>query len=58
MSVAWPWKPELTWWMRIFAFGSAIRLPLAPPDSSSAPMLIAMPTQMVCTSGLMNCIVS
>ena len=58
MSVAWPWKPEETWWIRIFALGSAMRLPSAPPASSSAPMLIAMPTQIVCTSGLMNCIVS
>ena len=27
MSVAWPWKPEETWWIRIFALGSAMRLP-------------------------------
>ena len=40
------------------ALGSAKRLPLAPPASSSAPMLMALPTQMVLTSGLMNCIVS
>jgi hypothetical protein len=40
------------------AFGSAIRFPFEPPASRSAPMLIAMPTQIVCTSGLMNCIVS
>ena len=58
MSVAWPWKPPQTWWIRILAFGSAIRFPFAPPARSSAPMLIAMPTQIVCTSGLMNCIVS
>ena len=58
MSVAWPWKLEETWWIRIFAFGSAMRLPFAPPASSSAPIDIAMPTQIVCTSGLMNCIVS
>ena len=58
MSVAWPWKLEETWWIRIFALGSAMRLPSAPPASSSAPIDIAMPTQIVCTSGLMNCIVS
>ena len=58
MSVAWPWKLEDTWWIRIFAFGSAMRFPFAPPASSSAPIDIAMPTQIVCTSGLMNCIVS
>ena len=28
MSVAWPWKPELTWWMRIFAFGQRHALAL------------------------------
>ena len=58
MSVAWPLKPLETWWIRIFAFGRAIRLPGAPPDRSRAPMLIAIPTQIVETSGLMNCIVS
>ena len=58
MSVAWPWKPPHTWWIRILAFGRAIRFPFAPPASRSAPMLIAIPTQIVCTSGLMNCIVS
>ena len=58
MSVACPWKLEETWWIRIFALGSAMRLPCAPPASSSAPIDIAMPTQIVCTSGLMNCIVS
>ena len=58
MSVACPWKPPDTWWMRILAFGSANRFPAAPPASSSAPMLIAIPTHVVCTSGLMNCIVS
>ena len=39
-------------------FGSARRLPCAPPASSSEPIDIAMPKQIVCTSGLMNCIVS
>ena len=51
-------KPEETWWIRIFAFGSAIRLPFAPPARRSAPIDIAIPTQIVDTSGLMNCIVS
>jgi hypothetical protein len=58
MSVACPWNAELTWWIRIFEFGSDMRLPSAPPASSSAPIDIAIPTQIVCTSGLMNCIVS
>ena len=58
MSVAWPWKPPDTWWMRILEFGVASRFPSAPAASSSAPMDIAIPTQIVCTSGLMYCIVS
>ncbi len=58
MSADCPWKPPLGWWMSTRLLGSAIRLPAAPPASSSAPMLIATPTQIVCTSGLMNCIVS
>jgi hypothetical protein len=37
---------------------SAMRLPGAPPASKSEPMLIATPKQIVCTSGLTNCIVS
>ena len=35
-----------------------MRLPFAPPVSSSEPIDIATPTQIVATSGLMNCIVS
>src|SRR4051795_5227316 len=31
--------------------GQRMRLPSAPPASSSAPIDIAMPTQIVCTSG-------
>ena len=51
-------KPEDGWWMRIRLFGSDIRLPLAPPMSTRDPADIAIPQQIVCTSGLMNCIVS
>ena len=58
MSAACPWKPPLGWWIRMRPFGSAQRLPGAPPVSSSEPMLIATPKQMVATSGRMNCIVS
>ena len=58
MSVAWPSKPLESWWMRILELGSVKRLPLAPPASRMAPMLMAMPQQMVLTSGLMNCMVS
>ena len=58
MSVDWPSKPAEGWWMRIREFGSAMRLPLAPPVSSSEPIDIATPTTIVDTSGLMNCIVS
>ena len=47
MSVAWPWKPLETWWIRIFEFGSAMRLPCAPPARSTAPIDIAIPTQIV-----------
>ncbi len=58
MSADWPSKPPLGWWIRMRLFGSAMRLPAAPPVSSSEPMLIATPKQIVCTSGLTNCIVS
>ena len=57
MSVDWPWKPPLGWWMRMRALGSAA-LAGAPPASISEPIDIAMPTQIVCTSGLMKRIVS
>ena len=58
MSVDWPSKPADGWWIRIREFGSDIRLPFAPPASSSEPIDIAIPTHIVATSGLMNCIVS
>ena len=58
MSVDWPSKPAEGWWIRIRELGSDIRLPFAPPASSSEPIDIAMPTHIVATSGLMNCIVS
>ncbi len=44
--------------MRMRLLGRAMRLPLAPPTSSSEPMLIAIPKQIVWTCGLMYCIVS
>ena len=53
-----PARRPSTWWMSIRELGSAMRFPGAPPARSTAPMLIAIPTQIVCTSGLMNCIVS
>jgi hypothetical protein len=56
MSLACPSKPPQSWWMRIFAFGSAVRFPFAPAASSSAPSDI--PTQVVVTWGLTNWIVS
>jgi hypothetical protein len=58
MSVDWPSKPDDGWWIRIRELGSDIRLPGAPPVSRSEPIDIAMPTQIVATCGLMNCIVS
>jgi hypothetical protein len=42
----------------IFAFGKAKRLPDAPPHNRIAPSDIAIPTQIVDTSGLTYCIVS
>ncbi len=58
MSAAWPWKPPRGWWIMTRACGRQKRLPLAPEASSTAPMLAAWPTQIVLTSGLMNCMVS
>ena len=58
MSVAWPWKPPDGWWIRIREFGSAERLPGAPPARINEPIDIAIPQQIVATSGLMNRIVS
>ena len=58
MSVDCPSKPDDGWWISWREFGSAMRLPGAPPVRSREPMDIAMPTQIVATSGLMNCIVS
>ena len=58
MSVDWPSKPAEGWWIRMRLLGSEKRLPFAPPASSSEPIDIAIPTQIVWMSGLMNCIVS
>src|SRR5215216_8061275 len=58
MSVACPWKPPQTWWIRILAFGRATRFPFAPPARMTAPIDIAIPTQVVWMSGLTYCIVS
>jgi hypothetical protein len=44
--------------MRIREFGNAKRFPLAPAVKSKAPIDAHMPTQIVVTSGRMNCIVS
>jgi hypothetical protein len=43
MSLDWPWKPELGWWMRIRAFGRASRLPSVPPARISEAADMAMP---------------
>ena len=58
MSLDWPWKPEVGWWIRRREFGSARRLPSAPPVRISEPADIAMPKQIVCTSGVTYCIAS
>ena len=42
-----PSKPADGWWMRIRLFGSDMRLPSAPPVSSSDPIDIATPQQIV-----------
>ena len=47
MSAEVPWNPPEGWWIMIRLFGSATRLPLAPPVRSSEPIDIAMPKQMV-----------
>ena len=57
--VVWPPSPcTHGWWIRMREFGSEYRLPLAPAVSSTAATDAAWPMQYVCTSGLMNCIVS
>ena len=58
MSVVCPWKPPVGWWIRMREFGSAWRLPAVPPARISEPIDIAIPQQIVRTSGLMNRIVS
>ena len=59
MSVAWPAKPCISgWWMTMREFGSENRLPFVPAASSTAAIDAACPMQIVCTDGLMNCIVS
>jgi hypothetical protein len=58
MSVGVPRNPAEPWWIIIFAFGSAERLPGAPPARIIAAADIAIPTQIVCTSGLTYCTVS
>ena len=58
MSVGAPRNPAVPLRIMIFEFGSARRLPGAPPVRSTAPIDIAMPEQIVRTSGLTYCIVS
>jgi len=58
MSLDWPWKPAVGWWMSRRALGRAIRLPSTPPARISDPADIAIPKQIVCTSGATYCIAS
>jgi hypothetical protein len=58
MSVDCPWKPPVGWWMRMRLFGSAARLPCAPPARISEPIDIAIPQHVFATSGLMKRMVS
>ena len=50
--------PPITWWMSTVELRVQYLLPLVPPDSSTAPMLAALPKQIVATSGLISCMVS
>jgi hypothetical protein len=58
MSLGVPRKPAEPWWIIIFAFGSADRFPGEPPQRIIAAADMAIPTQIVRTSGLTNCIAS
>lgn len=58
MSVAEPPRPAEGWCIRMLAFGSEKRLPLAPAVSRNWPIDAAMPIAMVTTSFLMYCMVS
>ena len=58
-SETWPRPVSLYgWWIRIRAFGSAIRLPGVPAASSTAAAEAAWPMQTVWMSGFTNCMVS
>src|SRR5580765_1570498 len=54
MSAGVPRNPAEPWWIMIFAFGSAARLPAAPPQRIMAAADIPIPVQTVRTSGLTN----
>ena len=58
MSDGAPRKPALPWWIISFAFGSANRLPAAPPAMIIAAADMPMPKQIVETSGRTCCMAS
>ena len=58
MSAGVPRNPPEPWWIMIFAFGSANRLPGAPPQRIIAAALMPMPRQTVETSDFTYCIAS
>ena len=58
MSDGAPRKPALPWWIISFAFGSANRLPAAPPAMIIAAADMPIPKQIVETSGRTCCIAS
>jgi hypothetical protein len=58
MSVGAPRKAPEPWWIITFEFGSAIRFPGAPPARIMPAADMAIPTQIVRTSGLTYWIVS
>jgi len=52
------WNPAETWWDQDLRVGQRHPLARRAAGQQQGAHLIAIPTQMVCTSGLMNCIVS
>ena len=58
MSAGVPRKPAEPWWIITLEFGSARRLPAAPPPRIIAAADMPMPMHTVATSGLTYCIVS
>ena len=58
MSDAVPCDPPEGWWIMIRELGRALRLPVSPAVSRTAPIEAAIPTQKVETGARRCCIVS